>query len=111
MDAFVLPEFYLPYPSRRNEHMEQARAHRARQFQRLAGTGLPALFEQHRLDGRAQAALRRQAALLRDYMAGVLAWHRATVRYGDTELRARYQGRTLAPAGLGTAAARAFIPS
>jgi hypothetical protein len=37
-------------------------------------------------------------------MAGVLAWHRATVRYGDTELRARYLGFTLAPTGLGTSA-------
>jgi germacradienol/geosmin synthase len=79
---------------------------RMRQFERILAVGLPALFEHHGLDEAARASLLRQAALLRDYMAGVLAWHRATVRYGDTELRARYLGFTLAPTGLGTAAAR-----
>jgi germacradienol/geosmin synthase len=81
-------------------------AERARQFERIVEAGLPALFEQHGLDTGARATLLRRAALLRDYMAGVLAWHRATVRYGDTELRARYLGRTLTPTGLGTSAAR-----
>ena len=79
---------------------------RMRQFERLAEDGLPALFEQHDLDAGARAQLRRQAAQLRAYMAGVLGWHRATTRYGDTELRARYLGFTLAPTGLGTSAAR-----
>jgi germacradienol/geosmin synthase len=79
---------------------------RMRQFERILAVGLPALFEHHGLDDAARATLLRQAALLRDYMSGVLAWHRATVRYGDTELRARYLGFTLAPTGLGTAAAR-----
>jgi germacradienol/geosmin synthase len=79
---------------------------RMRQFERLLAVGLPALFEQHELDEAARATLRRQAAVLRDYMSGVLAWHRETVRYGDSELRARYLGFTQAPTGLGTAAAR-----
>jgi germacradienol/geosmin synthase len=86
-------------------------AERVRQFERIVEAGLPALFEQHALDSGARAALRRQASLLRDYMAGVLAWHRATVRYGDSELRARYLGRTLALTGLGTSAARLPAPT
>jgi germacradienol/geosmin synthase len=77
---------------------------RVKQFERLIVDGLPTLFEQYDLDPKARAALTRQTSLLRDYMAGVLAWHRATVRYGDTELRARYLGFTLAPTGLGTSA-------
>ena len=81
-------------------------AERMKQFERLVAAGLPALAEQQGLDAAARAALHRQAQLLRDYMAGVLAWHRATPRYADTELRATYLGFTLAPAGLGTAAAR-----
>jgi germacradienol/geosmin synthase len=81
-------------------------AERMKQFEQLVAVGLPALFEQYGLNDAARATLRRQAALLRDYMAGVLAWHRATVRYGDSELRARHLGFTSAPTGLGTAAAR-----
>jgi germacradienol/geosmin synthase len=84
-------------------------AERAKQFERIVEVGLPALFEQHGLDTEARATLRRHAALLRDYMAGVLAWHRATVRYGDTELRARYLGPTRTPTGLGTSAARLAV--
>jgi germacradienol/geosmin synthase len=79
---------------------------RMRQFERLEQAGLPALFEQHELDAAARAALRRHTARLRDFMAGLLGWHRTTARYGDTGLRARYLGFTLAPTGLGTSAAR-----
>ncbi len=81
-------------------------AERMRQFERLLAEGLPALVEQQGLDSTARAALRRQALLLRDYMAGVLAWHRATARYADTELRLRYLGFRPAPAGLGTGSTR-----
>jgi germacradienol/geosmin synthase len=81
-------------------------AERMAQFERIVAVGLPALFEQSGLDEAARAALRGQAERLGDYMAGVLAWHRVTVRYGDSELRARYLGFTTAPTGLGTAAAR-----
>ena len=65
---------------------------RMKQFERLVADGLPALCEQQGLDAAASAALRGRARLLRDYMAGVLAWHRATPRYTDTGLRATYLG-------------------
>jgi germacradienol/geosmin synthase len=79
---------------------------RMKQFERLVADGLPALAEQQGLDAAARTALRRQAQLLRDYMAGVLAWHRANPRYTDAGLRASYLGFLSAPTGLGTAAAR-----
>jgi len=81
-------------------------AERMAQFERIVAVGLPALCAQLALDETARAALRGRAALLSNFMAGVLAWHRVTVRYGDSELRARYLGFTTAPTGLGTAAAR-----
>lgn len=82
-------------------------AARMKQFERLVADGLPALADQRGLDAAARAALRRRAQLLRDYMAGVLAWHRATPRYTDTGLRATYLGFQPGPTGLGTAAALA----
>jgi germacradienol/geosmin synthase len=81
-------------------------AERLRQFEHLVTAGLPALFEQQRLDDAVRAALLRQAALLTDWMAGVLQWHRDTARYTDAELRRAYLGFTGGPAGLGTAATR-----
>jgi len=81
-------------------------AERMKQFERLVVHGLPALAGQQGLDAAQQAALRRQARLLQDYMAGVLAWHRANPRYTGTGLRAAFPGFALAPSGLGTAATR-----
>jgi germacradienol/geosmin synthase len=82
---------------------------RMKQFERLAADGLPALAGQRGLDAAARAALRRRAGLLRDYMAGVLAWHRATPRYTDTGLRATYLRFHPGPTGLGTTAALAGV--
>jgi germacradienol/geosmin synthase len=81
-------------------------AARMKQFERIVARGLPAASEQYNLDETARAALRGHAARLRDYMSGVLAWHRATARYGDAALRDRYPGFSLGPTGLGTSAAR-----
>jgi germacradienol/geosmin synthase len=86
-------------------------AGRMKQFERLVADGLPALAGQRSLDAAARAALRRRARLLRDYMAGVLAWHRATPRYTSTGLRAAYLGFRPVPTGLGTAAALAAAVS
>jgi germacradienol/geosmin synthase len=81
-------------------------AARMKQFERLVAHGLPALAGQQGLDAAQQTALRRQARLLQDYMAGVLAWHRANPRYTATGLRAVAPVFVPAPAGLGTAATR-----
>jgi germacradienol/geosmin synthase len=81
-------------------------AERMKQFERLVVHGLPALAGQQGLDAAQQAALRRQARLLQDYMAGVLAWHHANPRYTGTGLRSASLGFVPVPAGLGTAATR-----
>ena len=79
---------------------------RMRQFEHLLQTGLPALCEEGRLTQQAQEALGNEAGLLKDWMSGVLEWHRRTPRYKDAELRRVYRGFTLFPTGLGTGAAK-----
>ena len=79
---------------------------RMEQFEMLVETGLPRLFDEYDLSAEARDELIRQADLLKDWMAGVLEWHRRTPRYTDAELRRTHYGFTLLPTGLGTAAAR-----
>ena len=79
---------------------------RMRQFDHLVKTGLPALFKEQDLDEQAQQALSSQAELLKDWMSGILEWHRRCARYTDAELRRTYRGFTQFPTGLGTSAAR-----
>jgi germacradienol/geosmin synthase len=82
---------------------------RMRQFEHLVKTGLPALFKEQNLDEQAQQALVNEAELLKDWMSGVLEWHRRTPRYTDAELRRVYRGFTQFPTGLGTSAARIAV--
>jgi germacradienol/geosmin synthase len=79
---------------------------RMRQFEHILATGLPVLFAEQDLTEQAKAALTSQADLLKDWMSGILEWHRRCVRYTDAELRRTYRGFTLFPTGLGTSAAR-----
>ncbi|MGD0555096.1 MAG: germacradienol/geosmin synthase [Streptosporangiaceae bacterium] len=79
---------------------------RMEQFEMLVETGLPKLFKEYDLSAEAREELTRQANLLKDWMAGVLEWHRRTPRYTDAELRRTHYGFTLQPTGLGTAATR-----
>jgi germacradienol/geosmin synthase len=60
---------------------------RIRQFERTAATELPALYDDFGLDDEARAALDAYVRELRDWMAGVLRWHRRTSRYQEAELR------------------------
>jgi germacradienol/geosmin synthase len=84
---------------------------RMRQFEHLVAVGLPALFAEQDLSGPAQAALLRQASQLKDWMSGILEWHRRCPRYTDAELRRQHYGFTLFPTGLGTSAARIPVPA
>ena len=80
---------------------------RVRQFQHIATSELPVLAEQHGLDAGARAALAGHVRALEDYMAGILQWHRTTIRYQERELRrAPSAPDPFALAGLGTSAAR-----
>jgi germacradienol/geosmin synthase len=81
-------------------------AERLQQFERLVAVGLPALFAEQDLTLDAQRALTSQAARLKDWMSGILEWHRRCPRYTDAEQRRLHYGFTLFPTGLGTSAAR-----
>ncbi|MER6814209.1 germacradienol/geosmin synthase [Spirillospora sp. NPDC000708] len=60
-------------------------ASRRRQFERLATEELPALADDMGLDAGTRAALDAYVAELRDWMAGILKWHRETARYDRRE--------------------------
>ncbi|MEV0354498.1 germacradienol/geosmin synthase [Nocardia sp. NPDC050697] len=82
---------------------------RMRQFQRLVAEELPVLFELHGLDAEARAGVTGYIGELRDWIAGILHWHRGTSRYRPENLRypvGHATPRLGAPRGLGTAAAR-----
>lgn len=86
---------------------------RMRQFEHLVEVGLPALFVEHDLDDEVRSALTRYADDLKEWMSGILEWHRRCVRYTDAELRRHHRSpETLnsllfMPTGLGAAAVRA----
>ncbi|GAA3801279.1 germacradienol/geosmin synthase [Sphaerisporangium flaviroseum] len=91
-------------------------AARMRQFEHILANDLPALFEDFALDEAARQALTRHADDLKDWMAGILEWHRKCVRYTDAELRrlraaAAPTDFSFPVTGLGTSAARITAPA
>jgi germacradienol/geosmin synthase len=84
---------------------------RLEQFERLASIGLPKLALDYDLAPSAVAGLELEVELLKDWMSGVLEWHRRTPRYADAELRRVHYGFSQTPTGLGTAAARIMAPA
>jgi germacradienol/geosmin synthase len=82
---------------------------RMKQFEHIATTELPVLFENFNLDTKAREQLLGYVQELRDFMCGQLRWHKATYRYDEFELR-RLSALPKPFAdnitGLGTAAAR-----
>ncbi|QFG24414.1 germacradienol/geosmin synthase [Actinomadura sp. WMMB 499] len=78
---------------------------RRRQFEHLVANDLPALCDDLALDGRARTALDAYVEEIRDWMAGILKWHRESDRYDERAVPAR----DLRPTGLGTSAVRAFL--
>jgi germacradienol/geosmin synthase len=86
-------------------------AARMRQFEHIVGTDLPALFEEFELGESVRELLTRHAGDLKEWMSGILEWHRRCARYTEDELR-RTRSHAMAaalphlPAGLGTSAAR-----
>jgi germacradienol/geosmin synthase len=81
---------------------------RVRQFERIAGTEMSILFDDFALDLAAREVLTGYVQELKDWMAGVLRWHRETRRYPEAELRRDAAERIplSRPSGLGVAAAR-----
>jgi germacradienol/geosmin synthase len=91
-------------------------AARLRQFEHIVADELPVLFEELDLDEQAREVLTRHTDELKDWMSGILEWHRKCVRYTEAELRRTHPDvgvravaaarHRLAPTGVGTTAAR-----
>lgn len=89
---------------------------RMEQFEHILAHDLPRLFEDFELDGDARNALTRDADGMKEWMAGILEWHRKCVRYTEKEQRRLRSPGPLGegvpddhawrPSGLGTSAAR-----
>jgi germacradienol/geosmin synthase len=79
---------------------------RMRQFEHIADTELPALFEDLNLDEPTRVTLTAHADRLKDWMSGILEWHRHCLRYTEAELLRTGRGVSLLPTGLGTSAVR-----
>ncbi|NHD19348.1 MULTISPECIES: germacradienol/geosmin synthase [unclassified Actinopolyspora] len=68
---------------------------RRHQFERILTDQLPRLCAEFDLDESARRVLTEHAEGLREWMAGVLAWHRkCVVRYSEPELRAHHRPRS-----------------
>ncbi|WP_158891275.1 terpene synthase family protein [Amycolatopsis anabasis] len=78
-------------------------AARMRQFEHILAHDLPRLFDEFNLDEPAREVLLRHADGLKDWMSGIMEWHRKCVRYTEPELR-----RNASP---GASATSAFLPS
>ncbi|MGH3374862.1 MAG: terpene synthase family protein [Actinoallomurus sp.] len=84
---------------------------RMQEFEHIIATDLPAMFEEHDLDEEVRTILTQHADDLKEWLSGILEWHRRCVRYTEPELL-RLRGEAVAPgfpflpSGLGTSAAR-----
>jgi germacradienol/geosmin synthase len=101
-------------------------AARMRQFEHIVADELPILFDEFGLDEHARGILTCHADELKDWMSGILEWHRRCVRYTEAELRRNRSNaghrtatatdqpvvrhRLSGPTGLGTSAARLASP-
>ncbi|MFE1559781.1 germacradienol/geosmin synthase [Streptomyces sp. NPDC058734] len=83
-------------------------ARRVEEFEHIAADQLPVLCEDRRLDAAARAGLDAYVGGLRDWLAGVLHWHRTTRRYRDEDLRPPVDALStlVLSSGFGMAAAR-----
>jgi germacradienol/geosmin synthase len=83
---------------------------RMEQFEHIVANDLPALFDEFDLDEEGREVLIRHADRLKDWMSGILEWHRKCARYTEAEQRrSRYPDTSHLPTGLGTSAA--WIPA
>lgn len=84
---------------------------RMEEFEHIIAKDMPTLFDEHDLDEEARTVLTQHADDLKEWMSGILEWHRKCVRYTEPELlRIRDEtgtppGFSFLPSGLGTSAA------
>jgi germacradienol/geosmin synthase len=62
---------------------------RMHQFEHTVDIELPQLFEDYDLDAEARATLTRYAQELKDWMSGIVNWHRGCRRYDEDEVQYR----------------------
>ncbi|BFO16555.1 hypothetical protein SHKM778_29430 [Streptomyces sp. KM77-8] len=65
---------------------------RMRQFEHVVEHELPVVYDDFRLSDEARAIMRGYVADLRNWMAGILNWHRSVDRYKDEYLSNRVHG-------------------
>ncbi|NUP31011.1 MAG: germacradienol/geosmin synthase, partial [Streptomycetaceae bacterium] len=91
---------------------------RMSQFQHVVAHELPVLYDDFGLDAAGRAGMEKYIEDLRNWMAGILNWHRNAQRYGEDALRRNFAPKApAAPAavpftvpglsGIGTSGARA----
>lgn len=81
---------------------------RMREFQHVVAAQLPVLCADLRLDAAAREALGGYVQELRDWLSGILNWHRGCYRYDEAALRRRYRVTGAAePVAAGLALAQA----
>jgi germacradienol/geosmin synthase len=79
---------------------------RMQQYEHILANDLPALFDEFDLEEDARQALTTYAENFKDWMSGILEWHRKCARYTEAELRRnRFPAASHLPTGLGTSAA------
>ncbi|AXB47611.1 terpene synthase family protein [Amycolatopsis albispora] len=85
---------------------------RMEEFEHIAGSELAVMFDELELSDEVRRALLSHAEHLKDWMSGILEWHRRCVRYTEPELERVRQSLappvdfSFPPTGLGTSAAR-----
>jgi germacradienol/geosmin synthase len=93
---------------------------RMQQFEHILANDLPALCDELGLDDDVRTALAHYADGLKDWMSGILEWHRRCVRYTEAELHRLHAPSTpdpaprrppFAPTGLGTTSTRLPTPA
>ncbi|MFI1091318.1 germacradienol/geosmin synthase [Streptomyces sp. NPDC020917] len=114
--VLVVQNFLDCEPQQAMDVVADLLAARLAEFRHITDVQLPALFEEFALDERAREVLLGYVQELRDWMAGIVNWHRNSGRYTETALRRDFPRAaaaaavrpawTAAPAGMGTAAAR-----
>ncbi|MFF5716119.1 family 2 encapsulin nanocompartment cargo protein terpene cyclase [Streptomyces buecherae] len=88
---------------------------RLSQFLHVAENELPVLYDDFELSAEARHEVDTYVGELKDWIAGILNWHRECVRYKEADLRRNFAPKTDwaagGPTGLGTSAARVRLPA
>jgi germacradienol/geosmin synthase len=93
---------------------------RMKQFEHVVAHELPFLYDDFELGPEARRSLDGYVQELRDWMSGILVWHRDCLRYGEADIVRHHRPEpepvpvalTIpGPTGLGTSAARLFAAS